>query len=102
MDVQSMGHTFFWHFVVPAIQEIPEHAACEYIYLFAADGERNRDGGLIKHYKKMGFEFRDDLNVTKPAYDFCCYFMCQKFTSLRTGKNKFFRDYNKIEQPAEV
>lgn len=102
MDMQSMGHAIFWKFVPPAIQEIKKHVGCEYIYLFAADDQSNREGPLIKYYKELGFEFRNDFSVTKPAYDFCCYFMCQEVTSLRTRKNEFFKNYNKPKESAAV
>jgi hypothetical protein len=100
MDAQPIGYAIFWQFVVPAIEALTENAACEYVYLFAADDEGNRYGGLTTYYRQMGFDFQDKLNVTKPFYDFCCYFMCQKVASLRTGKNKFLRDYNKTTEPA--
>ena len=100
MDAQSMGRAIFWKFVEPAIQEIRDIVGCEYVYLFAADNSGGRDGQLIRLYQDLGFDFRTDLHVTKPFYDFKCYFMCQEVTSLRNGKNAFFRDYNKLpEQP---
>ena len=95
MDSRSMGETFFWKFVVNTIQELRKLVGCEYIYLFAADENDDRDGSLIRYYKRLGFNFRDDINVTKPAYDFCCYFMCQEVTALRNRKNDFLRNYNK-------
>ena len=102
MDAQSMAKAIFWKFVVPTIQDIRKHVGCEYIYLFAADNTGKRDGRLIQLYQDMGFDFRDDVYVTKPAYDFQCYFMCQEVTSLRKGKNEFFKNYNKPAEPAAV
>ncbi len=102
MDAQSMAKAIFWKFVVPTIQNIRKHVGCEYIYLFAADNTGKRDGKLIQFYQDMGFDFRDDIYVTKPAYDFQCYFMCQEVTSLRNGKNEFFKYYNKPKEPAAV
>ena len=93
MDAQSMGETFFWKFVVEIIQDLRKLVGCEYIYLFAAD--EDREGSLVRYYKRLGFDFRDDINVTKPAYDFCCFFMCQEVTALRNKKNTFLRNYNK-------
>lgn len=97
---KRMGKALFWHFIEPIIRALRDLVGCEYIYLFAAD--RNRDGRLVKYYKELGFDFRDDINVTKPAYDFCCYFMCQEVTALRTRKNEFMKNYNKPEEPAAV
>lgn len=93
MGAQSLGKTIFWHFVVPVIQEIRKLVGCEYLYLFAAD--EKRDGTLTGYYQQLGFAFRDDINVNKPAYDFCCFFMCQEVTSLRNRQRDFFKNYNK-------
>lgn len=97
---RSLGKNMFWYFVEPIIREIRDLVGCEYIYLFAADG--NRYGRLTKYYKELGFDFRDDVNVTKPAYDFCCYFMCQDVTELRTRRNEFFREYNNPVDPHKI
>ncbi len=100
MGQQSLGKTMFWQFVVPVIQEIRKLVGCEYLYLFAAD--QKRDGTLTRYYQDLGFVFRNDINVNKPAYDFCCYFMCQEVKSLRNKRNDFFRSYNSSQVPAEV
>ena len=92
MGNQSLGTTVFWNFVEPKIREIRDLVGCQYLYLFAAD--EKKDGDLTNYYKKLGFDFRDDINVTKPAYDFQCFFMCQEVSSLRTRRNAFFREYN--------
>ena len=98
MDNQSLGRTLFWKFVVPVIQEVRSLVGCEYLYLFAADAKKY--GTLVNYYKTLGFEIREDLSVSKPEYDFCCYFMCQKVTSLRNRQNEFFRNYNKPKEQA--
>lgn len=92
MDTQSLAKTLFWRFVVPVVQDVRKLVGCEYLYLFAAD--RKVDGRLVNYYKSLGFEIREDLTVNKPEYDFCCYFMCQEVTSLRSRRNAFFRSYN--------
>lgn len=92
---QSLGKTMFWQFVVPVIQQVRELVGCEYLYLFAAD--RKKYGRLVNYYTELGFEIRPDLSVSKPAYDFGCFFMCQKVTSLRNRRNAFFRNYNIAE-----
>ena len=89
---QSLGRTLFWKFVVPVIQDVRNLVGCEYLYLFAADAKKY--GTLVNYYKTLGFEIREDLTVSKPEYDFCCYFMCQKVTSLRNRQNEFFRNFN--------
>ena len=96
----SLGKTMFWHFIEPKIRAIRDLVGCEYIYLFAADDDR--EGRLVSLYKEMGFDFRENLHLTKPAYDFCCYFMCQEVTGLRTRKNEFLKNYNKPKEPAAV
>lgn len=93
MDNQGIGRTMFWYFVEPVIQQVRDLVGCEYIYLFAADAKKN--GHLVNYYMDLGFEIREDLTVSKPAYDFCCFFMCQKATSLRNRRNDFLRNYNK-------
>lgn len=100
MGSQSLGKTMFWNFVVPVIREIRKLVGCEYIYLFAADEEK--DGTLTRYYQDLGFAFRDDINVNKPAYDFCCYFMCQEVKALRNRQREFFRNFNKEKEPAAV
>ena len=100
MDNQSLGTAVFWNFVVPKIREIRDLVGCQYLYLFAAD--REREGSLTGYYKKLGFEFRDDLYVTKSAYDFQCFFMCQEVKHLRNRRNAFFRDYNKPKEPKKT
>ncbi len=97
---QSLGKTLFWHFIEPKIRELRELVGCEYIYLFAADDDRA--GKLCKLYQELGFDFRDEIYVTKPAYDFCCYFMCQEVRKLRTRKKEFLKAYNKPKEPAAV
>lgn len=92
MNSQGMGKTLFWQFVVPVIQQVRNLVGCEYLYLFAADFHKK--GHLVNFYKAQGFEIREDLTVSKPEYDFCCYFMCQKVTALRNRRNEFFRNYN--------
>lgn len=92
MSARSIGRAMFWQFVVPVIQQVRSLVGCEYLYLFAADEKKS--GRLVNYYKSLGFEIREDLCVTKPEYDFCCYFMCQKVTSLRNRQNEFFRNYN--------
>lgn len=96
---QSLGRTMFWNFVVPVIQQVRELVGCEYIYLFAADREKN--GHLVNYYNQLGFESREDLSVSKPEYDFCCFFMCQKVTALRNKRNAFFRSYNAPKEIVE-
>ena len=93
MGAQGIGRTMFWQFVEPVIQQVRDLVGCEYIYLFAADAKKN--GHLVNYYMDLGFEIREDLTVSKPAYDFCCFFMCQKVTSLRNRRNDFLRNYNK-------
>ena len=97
---QSLGKTLFWHFIEPKIRELRDLVGCEYIYLFAADDDRA--GKLCNLYQELGFDFRDEIFVTKPAYDFCCYFMCQEVRKLRTRKKEFLRVYNKPKEPAAV
>lgn len=100
---RSLGRTMFWHFIEPKIRDIRKLVGCEYLYLFAADDDRN--GSLCTLYKEMGFDFRDDLYLTKPSYDFCCYFMCQNVSGLRTRKNEFVRNFNEPKEaktPATV
>lgn len=97
---QSLGKTLFWHFIEPKIRELRDLVGCEYIYLFAADDDRA--GKLCNLYQELGFDFRDEIFVTKPAYDFCCYFMCQEVRKLRTRKKEFLKAYNKPKEPAAV
>ena len=97
---QSLGKTMFWQFIEPKIRELRDLVGCEYIYLFAADG--NRAGKLCNLYQELGFDFRDEIYVTKPAYDFCCYFMCQEVRKLRTRKNEFLKNYNKPEEKTKT
>ena len=97
---QSLGKTMFWQFVVPVIQQVRELVGCEYLYLFAAD--ERKFGHLVGYYKGLGFEIREDLSVSKPEYDFCCFFMCQKVTSLRTRQQAFFRSYNAPRETEEA
>lgn len=92
MNPQALGKTMFWKFVVPVIQQVRDLVGCEYLYLFAADEKKY--GKLVGYYKGLGFEIRQDLCVSKPEYDFGCFFMCQKVTSLRNRRNAFFREYN--------
>lgn len=92
MNPQALGKTMFWRFVVPVIQQVRDLVGCEYLYLFAADEKKY--GKLVGYYNELGFEIRQDLCVSKPEYDFGCFFMCQKVTSLRNRRNAFFREYN--------
>ena len=87
-------------FIEPKIRELRDLVGCEYIYLFAADDDRA--GKLCSLYQDLGFDFRDEIYVTKPAYDFCCYFMCQEVRRLRTRKKEFLKNYNKPEEKAEA
>ena len=100
MGSRSTGAAMFWKFVVPVIQQIRNLVGCEYLYLFAADEKKN--GHLVNYYKKLGFDIREDLCVSKPEYDFCCFFMCQKVTSLRNRQLEFFRSYNAPEDQAKA
>lgn len=100
MDPRGIGKTMFWQFVVPVIQQVRKLVGCEYLYLFAADSKKS--GRLVRYYKELGFELREDLSVSKPEYDFCCFFMCQKVTSLRNRQNEFFRSYNDPVDPAKA
>ena len=97
---QSLGKTMFWQFIEPKIQELRELVGCEYIYLFAADDVRT--GKLCNLYQDLGFDFHEELYVTKPAYDFCCFFMCQGVRKLRTRKKEFLKNYNKPKEKAEA
>lgn len=97
---QGIGRTMFWQLVEPIVQNIRDLVGCEYIYLFAADADKN--GPLTGYYKSLGFDFRDDISVNKPAYDFSCFFMCQEVTSLRKRKRDFFKSYNKPKEPAAI
>lgn len=100
MSDQTIGNAVFWFFIVPIIREVRNLVGCEYIYLFAAD--QNKYGSLVSYYEKLGFELREDLGVSKPAYDFSCRFMCQKVTSLRNRRNAFIREYNFSEDKFEL
>ena len=97
---QSLGKTMFWYFIEPLIQQLRGLVGCEYLYLFAADDDRK--GKLCRLYQNLGFDFRDDIYVTKPAYDFCCYFMGQEVRRLRTRKKEFLKNYNKPAEKAET
>jgi hypothetical protein len=100
LNARSMGKTLFWQFVVPVIYQVRDLVGCEYIYLFAAD--RQKYGTLTKYYRELGFEIRDDVTVSKPEYDFTCFFMCQKVTALRNRRNAFFREYNNPVDPHKL
>lgn len=95
---KSLGRTMFWYFVEPKIRAIRELVGCEYLYLFAADPDRN--GSLVKLYRELGFDFRNDLYLAKPFYDFSCFFMCQEVTGLRKLKNEFLKNFNQPKTPA--
>jgi hypothetical protein len=97
---QGIGRTMFWQLVEPIVQNVRDLVGCEYIYLFAAGADKN--GPLTGYYKSLGFDFRDDISVNKPAYDFSCFFMCQEVTSLRKRKRDFFKSYNKPKEPAAI
>lgn len=100
MGSQGIGKTMFWKFVVPIIQQIRGLVGCEYIYLLAADAEK--EGHLVNYYQGLGFEAPKDLYVNKPEYDFRCFFMCQKVTSLHKRQLEFFRSYNKSREPVKA
>lgn len=100
MSPRGIGKTMFWEFVVPVIQQVRSLVGCEYLYLFAADSKKS--GRLVRYYHELGFAIREDLSVSKPEYDFCCFFMCQKVTSLRNRRNEFFRSYNDPVDPSKL
>ena len=103
MGNRSLARTMFWKFVVPVIQDLGKLVGCEYVYLFAADDDSDEEKSLLRYYRKLGFDFQDRIYVTKPSFDFGCFFMCQKISALPKKRNAFFRNYNRQEgkKPAQ-
>ncbi len=83
----------FWNFIAPIIYKTQEIVGCQYVYLFAAD--ISEDENLINYYNvSLKFELPQEVGTTKPAYDFCCTFMCQKINELRKHRKAYFDNFN--------
>ena len=88
-----MGAVLFWKYVVPILDNIRNNVGCEYLHLFAADN--TPDETLINHYTvALGLAKEDSLGTTKPRYDFSCVFLSQRISTLLSGRQKFFDDFN--------
>ena len=62
-------------------------------FLFAAD--MSPDLSLI-HYYEQALRFMQDASIgaNKPAYDFCCSFMCQPLRELAKNRKNYFEHFN--------
>ena len=90
---RPMGEVLFWRFVAPIFLNIRKLVGCEYAFLYAAD--MSLDLSLI-HYYEQGLKFAQDpsLGANKPAYDFCCAFMCQPLIDLESNLRRYFEHFN--------
>lgn len=88
-----MGEVLFWHKIVPIFFQVQAMIGCEYVLLFAADLSEDRT--LINYYN-VSLKFEKDLSVgtNKPYYDFNCAFMCQKLSSMKKNREKYFENFN--------
>lgn len=88
-----MGEVLFWHKIVPIFFQVQDLIGCEYVLLFAADLSVDRT--LINYYN-VTLKFERDLSVgtNKPFYDFNCAFMCQKLSTMKENREKYFNDFN--------
>ena len=90
---RSMGEVLFWHFIAPIICNVQTIIGCQYAYLFAAD--LSQDGSLVNYYQiSLNFDQPDDIGTSKPLYDFCCEFMCQKIKDIQTYRTEYFDNFN--------
>ena len=90
---RSMGEVLFWQFIAPIISSVQTIIGCQYAYLFAAD--ISQDGSLINYYQvSLNFGQPDDIGTSKPLYDFCCEFMCQKIGDIQTYRTEYFDNFN--------
>jgi hypothetical protein len=90
---RPMGEVLFWQFVAPLFLKIRTFVGCEYAFLFAAD--MSPDLSLI-HYYEQALRFMQDASIgaNKPAYDFCCSFMCQPLRELAKNRKNYFEHFN--------
>lgn len=89
----TMGETLYWKFIVPKFFAVQNIVGCEYAFLFAAD--LSEDGSLVNYYNvALKFEKTKEIGTSKPFYDFCCEFMCQKINFMKQRREEFFRDFN--------
>ena len=88
-----MGEVLFWRYIAPIIYEIQNQIGCQYAFLFAADA--SEDGTLINYYNvSVKFEQPNNVGTSKPSYDFCCEFMCQKISDLKKNRQEYFDNFN--------
>lgn len=88
-----MGEVLFWRYIAPIIYEIQNQIGCQYAFLFAADA--SEDGTLINYYNvSLKFEQPNNVGTSKPSYDFCCEFMCQKISDLKKNHQEYFDNFN--------
>lgn len=88
-----MGEVLFWRYIAPIIYEIQNQIGCQYAFLFAADA--SEDGTLINYYNvSLKFEQPNNVGTSKPSYDFCCEFMCQKISDLKKNRQEYFDNFN--------
>ena len=96
-----MGECVFWHHIVPILLSVQNIVGCEYVYLFAADGTKDRI--LANYYQNvLHFEFSDTIGTNKPHYDFMCYFLCQIINTLSEKRESFYNNFNPDEKQEDI
>ena len=50
---------------------------------------------MINYYNvSLKFEQPNNVGTSKPSYDFCCEFMCQKISDLKKNRQEYFDNFN--------
>ncbi len=90
---RPMGEVLFWKYIAPIIYNIQTVIGCQYVFLFAADTSPDR---VLVNYYQVALKFNqpNDIGTSKPQYDFCCEFMCQKTNDLRNNRAYYFDNFN--------
>ncbi len=91
-----MGEIFFWRFIVDKIKDIRNLIGAKYVYLFAADDNKEQETLIAYYSDKLHFAETSQFVVLKPSYDINCRFMCAHIADLIDYQNTFFAEFNKV------
>lgn len=93
----SLGFGLFWEVIVPHILKVTNSVGCKYLYLFAAEQqkEQGKPQKLLQYYKTaLKFSDVEGINIIKPSYDKYCYGMIQSIADLRENKETIWKGFS--------
>ncbi len=93
-----LGEIVFWRFIVDKIKEIRLMIGAKFIYLFAADDNKEQETLVAYYTNKLGFKEDSQIMVSQPRYNAGCRFLYADCAYILEEQEKFFIEFNRHEK----